>query len=450
MSLEIKRTPYWWDIKDSLAAPDNKPLPATVDIAIVGGGFAGLSAALTAAEAGRSVILFDEGQPGRAASTRNGGICSGHLRLSHSVLTKRYGKLNADAVYAEAAIAREDIASFIKQHDIDCDYYQSGHFNGALSPRDFEAMKRDVDNLNAIPGIDAKLIGKQSVSNEIQTDRFYGGLLRRDLAGYHPAKFFASLLKIVAGAGVQIEADTEVQMISNTQNGKSDIVTARGTVTAGKVIVATNAYTGRKPSFGHFLRRRLVPVQSCIMVTELLGKARVKALMPGLRLYGNTAKLSCYFRPTPDGKRILLGARSFDRFSPSDKSVRFLRSMLSGMFPSLSNVGVDYSWLGNVAFNRTYLPSVFEVDGIVYAGGYGGSGTVWARWLGKKAAQMALGQDNAPSIFTSLHHGAPPPKIPFYDGEPWFLPLVNTRYALQDRMNQMQFGYRAKERMSKD
>ena len=153
-----KNLPYWWDIKDSLAAPKNQVLPSQVDLAVVGGGFAGMSAALTAAEAGLSVILFDEGQPGRAASTRNGGICSGHLRIPHSVLAKECGVENADSVYGEAAIAREDLAGFITQYDIQCDYRQAGHFTGALSPADFEAMKREIDALQAIPGIDASLI----------------------------------------------------------------------------------------------------------------------------------------------------------------------------------------------------------------------------------------------------------------------------------------------------
>ena len=277
-----KNFPYWWDIKDSLAAPENTALPSEVDLAVVGGGFAGMSAALTAAEAGLSVILFDEGQPGRAASTRNGGICSGHLRIPHSVLAKEFGLENADSVYGEAAIAREDLASFITQHDIQCDYRQAGHFTGALSPADFDSMKREISALQAIPGIDVSLVEAHELTSEIQTDRFYGGTLRRDMAGYHPGKFFSALLKIVHSAGVQIEADTEVQTINDLGGGVKGLVTERGIVKAQKVIVATNAYTGRKPSFGHFLRRRLVPVQSCIMVTERLGTARVKSLMPCL------------------------------------------------------------------------------------------------------------------------------------------------------------------------
>lgn len=427
-------------MKESLFAPANQALPSWVDLAVVGGGFAGLSSALTAAEAGLSVVLFDEGQPGRAASTRNGGICSGHLRIPHSVLARQFGVKQADAVYGEAAIAREDLANFISQHAIDCDYRQAGHFTGALSPADFDAMQREIDALRVIPGVDVSLVEKDAVAAEIQTDRFYGGTLRHDMAGYHPGKFFSALLKIVAGAGVQIEADTEVLEISDSGQGAKQLTTSRGVVRAEKVIVATNAYTGRKPSFGHFLRRRLVPVQSCIMVTELLGAARVKSLMPGMRLYGNTAKLSCYFRPTPDGKRILLGARSFDKFVPSDRSVRYLRRMLADMFPTLANVKVEYSWLGNVAFNRTYLPTIFEHENMTYIGGYGGSGTVWARWLGKKAAMQVLGHDNAPSIFSQLYDGKPPPQIPLYDGEPWFLPFVNARYALQDKFKSWQFG----------
>lgn len=442
MSDIIRKSPYWWDGSEGLDGPANTPLPRDVDMVVVGGGFTGLSAALCAAEAGRSVLVLDEGQPGRGASTRNGGICTGGLRISHAALSKRFGKAHGDAVYSEGVTARQDLADFISAHKIDCQYQLSGHFIGALSRKDFDRMQREIGGLSAIAGIDIALVPRDQQGAEIQTDRFFGGILRRDIAGFHPGKFFAALLRLAIEAGVQIASHTEVQMISDDRTGGKLVSTPRGSVRAGQVIVATNAYTGRKPSFGHFLRRRLVPVQSCIIVTEKIGHDAVKALMPGLRLYGNTAKLSCYFRPVPDGDRILLGARSFDRVIPSDKSVRFLRSMLAGMFPSLADVKIDYSWLGNVAFHRTYLPAVFAHDGVVYASGYGGSGTVWARWLGKKAAQLALESDNAPSVFTKFCSGKPPPAIPFYDGEPWFMPFINASYAVQDSVNSMRFRNR--------
>ena len=150
--------------------------------------------------------------------------------------------------------------------------------------------------------------------------------------------------------------------------------------------------------------------------------------MPQLRMYGNTANIYSYFRPTPDRERILLGSRSFDRSEPSKKSVIYLKKNLVKIFPELVDCKVEYCWLGNVAFTKSQLPTVFEHNDIYYAAGFAGSGTVWARWLGKKAAEMALGISNNRSVF----YGSPPAKLPFYDGNPWFLPTINKYYSFKD------------------
>ena len=172
------------------------------------------------------------------------------------------------------------------------------------------------------------------------------------------------------------------------------------------------------------------------MVTEDLGEDRIKQLMPALRMYGNTAALYCYFRPTPDRRRILLGARSFDRLTPSARSVAYLGRKLAELFPELADVKTEYCWLGNVAFYTSQLPRIFTHDDIWYAAGYAGSGTVWARWLGKKTAEMAFGLSNQPSQF----YGLPPKAIPFYDGYPWFIKPVNTSYALKDRLKALLYA----------
>jgi glycine/D-amino acid oxidase-like deaminating enzyme len=145
-------------------------------------------------------------------------------------------------------------------------------------------------------------------------------------------------------------------------------------------------------------------------------------------MHGNTENLYSYFRPTPDQDRILLGSRSFDRHEPSKRSVIYLKKKLVNIFPELGACKIDYCWLGNVCFTRSQLPSIFEHDNIYYAAGFAGSGTVWARWLGKKAAELALGISNQPSMF----YGAPPTKLPFYDGSPWFLPLIHRYFASKD------------------
>ena len=438
----MKLSSYWWDIDEDLNTPMPDHMPHEADLVVVGAGFTGLSAGLTAARQGRSVVILDAGRPGFGASTRNGGICSGHIRISHAVLSDRFGKDYADQVYGEGIEARADLVKFCTEEKIDCQITQAGHFNGALSQKDYDKMGHQCDALNAIPGHDVELIPRDQVHQEIKTDRFYGGLLRREIGGFHPGKFFAGLLRVVAEAGVEVLARTAVEQIEHDNSADHDdaklVRTSRGTIRARQVIVATNGYTGTTQPFGKFLRQRVVPIQSCIIVTEKLGRQRVKELMPGFRMYGNTAKLSCYFRPVPDEDRILLGARSFDRLEPSGRSVAFLKQKLVDMLPELADHSIDYCWLGNVAFNQRQLPAMFKNDGVYYAAGYAGSGTVWARWLGKKTAELALGVSNQTSVF----YDKPPAKIPLYDGNPWFMPVVNGFFAVQDKINE--WGYRLK------
>lgn len=430
----MKLTPYWWDqmqMTPGTAAMEPAGLPASdVDLLVVGGGFTGLSAALTAARFGKSVLVCDAGQMGLGASTRNGGICSGNIRHDHGYLEKHYGRDFADGVYAEGIEARLDLARFCAEEKIDCQLQMTGRFTGAMTPKDYDSLARNIDALNKIDGHEGWAVPRADQHQEINTDRFYGGVVRAEIGGYHPGQFYEGLLAVAGQAGVQLSAYNPVISIATDGQAGKVVQTEKGAVRAGQVIVATNGYTGITRPFGRFLRRRLVPVQSCIMVTEELGETQVRDLMPSLRMFGNTAALYCYFRPTPHRRRILLGARSFDRLTPSARSVAYLGRKLAEIFPELAAVKTEYCWLGNVAFNTSQLPRIFSHDDIWYAAGYAGSGTVWARWLGKKTAEMAFGLSNQPSWF----FGEPPKAIPFYDGYPWFINAVNTGYALKDRL----------------
>ena len=157
--------------------------------------------------------------------------------------------------------------------------------------------------------------------------------------------------------------------IKNEKEGKKIVVTAKDQISAEKVIIATNAYTGTKYKVGKFLRKRLVPAKSAIIVTEELGVDYVKKLMPKLRMYGDTSNLYSYFRPTPDRKRILLGSRGFDKIEVTDRTVNYLKRKLCLIFPELFNVKIDYCWQGNVGFTRPQpvsythltLPTIYSV-----------------------------------------------------------------------------------------
>jgi len=152
----------------------------------------------------------------------------------------------------------------------------------------------------------------------------------------------------------------------------------------------------------------------------------VRSLMPGLNMYGEALQLGHYYRPSPNGKRILLGGRRMS--SDPAKARKRLVGGLTSIFPQLADIAISNHWFGFVAFPFDQLPKLAVHDGVIYPSGYCGSGTVWARWLGQKAAHMVLGD-----LDGSVFQGVPFRTMPFYSGDPWFLPLAMGLYAIQDK-----------------
>ena len=427
----ISPDPYWWQ-----AAPpqdfDVDHWPERADVVIIGGGYTGFGAAIPLARAGLDVVILERDQIGSGASTRNGGITSGNLRLSFDDLTKRFGAKKAVAFYQEAKAARADLAQFITSEKIDCDLQQCGRLVGALRSESLDSMKRDAERLTKLLDIEAKVYNQNSLPDYIDTSRYCGGMMRDDIGGIHPAKLLAGMCQIAREASVEIATQTKMIAISrqNTSSTTPEfrIETSRGIIHAGHVISATNAYTdGGQP----WLRRRLVPVISEMIATEEVGENMVKSLMPGLNMYGEALQLGHYYRPSPDGKRILLGGR---RMSPDPVRARKrLAGGLASIFPQLSNIGITNHWFGFVAFPFDQLPKLAVHDGVIYPAGYCGSGTVWARWLGQKAAHMVLADLDGSTFEGSAFQGVPFRTMPFYSGDPWFLPMAMGLYAIQDK-----------------
>ena len=427
----ISPDPYWWQASPPQDV-DVDHWSERADVVIIGGGYTGFGAAIPLARAGLDVVILERDQIGSGASTRNGGITSGNLRLSFDDLTKRFGAKKAVAFYQEAKAARADLAQFITSEKIDCDLQQCGRLVGALRSESLDSMKRDAERLTKLLDIEAKVYNQNSLPDYIDTSRYCGGMMRDDIGGIHPAKLLAGMCQIAREASVEIATQTKMIAVSrqNTSSTTPEfrIETSRGIIHAGHVISATNAYTdGGQP----WLRRRLVPVISEMIATEEVGENMVKSLMPGLNMYGEALQLGHYYRPSPDGKRILLGGR---RMSPDPVRARKrLVGGLASIFPQLSNIGITNHWFGFVAFPFDQLPKLAVHDGVIYPAGYCGSGTVWARWLGQKAAHMVLADLDGSAFEGSAFQGVPFRTMPFYSGDPWFLPMAMGLYAIQDK-----------------
>jgi len=421
----VKNAPIWWeDAPPVSVAPE--PVAPSCDVAIVGAGYTGLSAAITLARAGRRVQVFDKLRAGEGASSRNGGIASGNLRPSLAQMIRRFGKERAIAMQAEAKAAREDLVQFVTQEAIDCDFKLTGRFTGASSPDQYDRLRREAEVLAGTLGIEAFALDRSRQRDALGTDYYWGGIVRMDIGGLHPAKLLAGLLRVAGEAGATIHGETAVTRIVPASGG-FEVETARGKVRARDVIVATNGYTD---AANPWLRRRLVPVASCIIATEPISANLMRTLMPKGYMCAETRKLHYYYRPSPDGRRILFGGRGGSLGDASAAATPRLKQALVDIFPELDATGLTHSWFGYVAMNRDMVPRIFCHDGIHYAAGYCGSGVVWARWAGQKAALNVLGGAQARSALDFR----PPRAIPLYSGKPWFMPAVFAWYEFLDRL----------------
>lgn len=401
-------------------------LPSTADVAIVGSGYTGLSAALTLARAGRSVVVLEAREIGHGASTRNGGAVGETLRHSYTTLVARLGRERALALYTGVREARAYVEQLITREGIDCHFARVGRFIGAHRPADYDAMARDAQARKRDMGLDADMVPHADMHNAIGSDAYFGGRIIHSDANLHPGLFHQGLLDRALSAGVLIVPQTPVTAVQR-DGARFSVTTVRGALFAGQVVIATNGYTGPESAW---LRRRLIPIQSQIIATEPLPRATVERLVPQRRQLGDTRRLHNYYRTSPDGERILFGGRAgANELNDRVKSGGQLRRQMTGIFPELETVKITHAWAGFIAYTLDALPHRVEHDGIHYSAGYCGSGVAMAPYLGHHTALKILGSPQAATPFDGAYR-----TLPGYSGTPWFLPAAVWALGLRDRL----------------
>lgn len=363
---------------------------------------------------------------GEGASSRNGGICSGNIKISFSALIDKFGLDQAKAFFAEGIAARTALVKLIEEENINCGFKMVGRFDGANHVRDYDQMDHETDLLNKHLDFGAYMVAQSDQRTELGTDLYKGGRVRPDIGGVQPAELHQGIYERALSAGVTVIDQTAVTSISRDTDGFT-LSTARGSVKAGQCIVATNGYTDEVTDW---LRRRIIPIPSQIIATDTLDPNLLDRLMPKRRMVGDTRNLYNYYRPSPDGTRIIFGGRRGADTDDDMQKCMHLYNNLVEIFPELEGVRLTHTWWGYTGYTFDFIPHLRVHDGIHYATGFCGSGVVWAPWLGRKAAHMILGnKQDAQSLFSQK----PFPTRPFYNGKPWFLPYVIRWYALKDR-----------------
>jgi glycine/D-amino acid oxidase-like deaminating enzyme len=423
--------PWWWEAAEP---PDrDTPLPDQAGVAIVGGGYAGLSAALTLRRLGHPVVVLDAERIGWGASSRNGGMVSGGLKVASGTLAKSFGDEQARRIALACAASLPFIEETIAREGIACDYLRCGRFVGAWSPAHYEAMARKVDWIAEVTGLPAEMIPRARQRDFIGSDFYHGGMAAAATGSLHPGKYARGLAAAAERAGAVLVDQVRVRGIARERGGFR-LATDRGELVADAVLVATNGYSlDRRGTASPWLARRLVPLNSYIIATEELPEATIERLFPGRRMISESRRVLNYFRPSPDGRRVLWGGRASFRKATPEGSAPALHGRMAACFPELREVRITHAWTGLVAFTFDGLPHIGVQDGVHYAAGCQGSGVAMATWLGHNAALKLAGAANERFALDGL----PFPTRPTYTGNPWFLPIIGSYYRLRDRLDRM-------------
>ena len=272
---------------------------------IIGGGYTGLSAALTLAKRGQKVTVLDAEMPGFGASGRNGGMVGNLLKPGLSGLIESYGVERGCAIYKEALASVEFLKSRIKEEGIDCDLSLTGRFYPAVLEKHYRAMNEEFEVRQKHLDIPEEMVGPKDYAEDVDSAGYKGGLRQHHTGGLHPAKYVTGLTKAALKAGAQIIAPLRAEEIIKRPAGFA-VRTVQGEVTGRALLIATNGYGG---GLFPYLRERIFPVGSTMIATEELSENLVASLFPTKRMITDTRKMLSYYRPSPDGRRVLLGAR---------------------------------------------------------------------------------------------------------------------------------------------
>ncbi|MBL8908901.1 MAG: FAD-binding oxidoreductase, partial [Rhizobiales bacterium] len=337
---------------------------------------------------------------------------------------EKHGLDYAKALYGELRHAFETVHNVIRDEKIACGFAMQGRYIMAASPSQRESLDREFELRARHLGDSYTPVSRADQHREIATDLYHGGVVVADMAGLHPGLYHQGLLDRALAAGVTILPFTPVQGIRR-EAGKHELATPRGRLTAQDVIVATNGYSG--PAFP-WLQRRVVPFDAYMIATEPLPASVLDAVMPGKRTFIDWNFDVDFIRRSPDDSRILFGGNTGVIGADLNRMGETLRRKLRRMLPQLGDVALAHCWTGRCAGTRDLYPHIGVEEGVHYAVGYCFAGVPMGTHFGLSLARRLLGRGDAQTLFWQRPFRA----IPFYRGNPWFVPYAMRWYARHD------------------
>jgi gamma-glutamylputrescine oxidase len=369
------------------------------DVAVVGGGLAGCSAALHLAGRGFKVALLEANCVGYGASGRSGGQTIFGLATSQKALAAQVGREDARRLFEMSIEALDLTQAMIREHGIECDY-RPNHVHVATKPRHLDELAEWFDELRDEYAYESvHLLDREALQAHVRSDRYLGGLLDTRSGHLHPLKFTQGLARAAEAAGALLFEQTEAL---HYEDGAGVIVrTPRGEVRCRQLVLCGNAYLG---SLAPALARRILGVGTYIIATRPLEAEQTSSLLPSAAAIADVNWILDYFRRSAD-RRILFGGRvSYSAFQPPHLAESMRRRMVR-IFPELSAVEVEYAWGGYLDITRSRAPDFGRLSpNVYYLQGFSGHGMSLTVLAGRLAAEAVAGTAERFDVFARLPH----------------------------------------------
>lgn len=409
------RRPQGYYAASAGPAPARAPLNGTVeaDFCVIGAGYTGLVAALTLAQAGAKVAVLEAESVGYAASGRNGGqIHTGH-RKDQAELETWLGKEHARALWELADEAKDTVRGLVRAHRIDC-ALKDGLVIAAHNQKMVRALEEDGEHLAKTHGYTlARMMDGSETARQLGTEVYPGA--RMDMGGghLHPLDYARGLARAAEGAGARLFEHSRVRALDEDAAG-ANVRSDGGMVTAGCVLLATDAFTGvLAPELAKYIGH----LESFIIATAPLDDALYDAVLPCDAAVADTRHVLDYYRKSADKRMLFAGRESYWSVPDDIKSV--VKPRMLRVYPSLAEVKVDYGWCGTVGITATRMPHFGRLGKrTLFAHGYSGQGVALATLGGRLMAEAALGRPERFDVMARV------PPTPFPGGQLLRRPLV--------------------------
>jgi glycine/D-amino acid oxidase-like deaminating enzyme len=355
-------------------------------VAIVGGGFTGLSAALHLAEEGVEVTVLEAHEPGWGASGRNGGQVNPGLKHDPDVVEEHFGSDLGQRMIEMSWNAPNVVFDLVKRYQIQCEARQSGTLRAAYTETAAQGIRASYEQ-GAQRGMPVELLERDAMRAATGADRYNCALLDRRGGHLNPLSYARGLAQAAIQVGVKVHGGTRVLEVSR-QGTRWQLTTPTGSVSAEKLVLATNGYTD---DLWPKLRRTVVPVYSGIVATEPIPDTVARDIFPARASLYEMGQVTVYYRLDAQN-RVLMGGRCRQGPVSHPDQMQFLERYALRLWPQLAPFKFSHGWNGQLAVTMDHYPHIHEpADGVLVCLGYNGRGVAMSNAMGPQLARRIVG-----------------------------------------------------------